>query len=54
MGIQSVVDEGNERSSGVLDDAMCSACEMTVAWMQNQLKQNRTQDQILDYVNEVK
>ncbi|KAG8635181.1 aspartic proteinase [Manihot esculenta] len=45
MGIQSVVDERN--------DAMCSACEMTVIWMQNQLRQNHTQDRILNYVNEL-
>ncbi|KAK9268284.1 hypothetical protein L1049_010727 [Liquidambar formosana] len=54
MGIESVVDEKNSgKSSGVLRDAMCSACEMTVVWMRNQLKQNQTQDRILDYVNEL-
>lgn len=51
-GIESVVDEKDGRSSG-LNDAMCSACEMAVVWMQNQLKQNQTQDRILNYVNEV-
>ncbi|CAN1222701.1 Aspartic proteinase A1 [Linum grandiflorum] len=30
MGIQSVVDEGNERSSVASNDARCSACEMAV------------------------
>jgi endogenous inhibitor of DNA gyrase (YacG/DUF329 family) len=39
-------------SSGILD-AMCPGCEMAVVWMQNQLKQNQTQDRILNYVNEV-
>lgn len=55
MGIESVVDEKNTaKSSGILEDARCSACEMAVVWMQNQLRQNQTQDRILNYVNEVK
>lgn len=52
MGIESVVDENAGKSSG-LHDAMCSACEMAVVWMQNQLRQNQTQERILNYVNEV-
>lgn len=54
VGIKSVVDENNRESSGGVSDAMCSACEMTVVWMQNQLRQNQTQESILDYVNQVK
>ncbi|KAL9452128.1 hypothetical protein AB3S75_008010 [Citrus x aurantiifolia] len=53
MGIESVVDESNGKSSGVLNNAMCSACEMAVVWMQNQLQQNQTQENILHYVNEL-
>lgn len=53
MGIESVVDENNGKSSGILHDAMCPACEMAVVWMQNQLKQNQTQDVILKYVDQV-
>ncbi|KAF8391571.1 hypothetical protein HHK36_023877 [Tetracentron sinense] len=54
MGIESVVDEKNGgKSSGGLRDPMCSACEMTVVWMQNQLKQNQTQERILSYINEL-
>lgn len=52
MGIESVVDEKASRSAG-LHDAKCSACEMAVVWMQNQLRQNQTQDRILNYVNEL-
>ncbi|KAJ8550197.1 hypothetical protein K7X08_033904 [Anisodus acutangulus] len=52
MGIESVVDEKAGRSAG-LQDGMCSACEMAVIWMENQLKQNQTQDRILNYVNEL-
>ena len=49
IGIESVVsDNGVVRS-----DAMCSTCEMAVVWMQNQLRQNQTQERILNYINEV-
>ncbi|KAL3576024.1 hypothetical protein D5086_021307 [Populus alba] len=53
MGIQSVVDKGNDKSSGVLGDATCSACEMAVFWMRSQLQQNQTQDRVLDYANQL-
>ncbi|PSS10378.1 Aspartic proteinase [Actinidia chinensis var. chinensis] len=53
MGIESVVEGKNGDRSGGLHDAMCSSCEMAVVWMQNQLRQNQTQDRILDYVNEL-
>ncbi|KAK9209759.1 hypothetical protein WN944_002127 [Citrus x changshan-huyou] len=53
MGIESVVPENNHRASGGFHDAMCSTCEMAVVWMQNQLKQNQTQERILNYVNEL-
>ncbi|XP_059286072.1 aspartic proteinase [Lycium ferocissimum] len=52
MGIESVVDEKAGKSSG-RNDAMCSACEMAVVWMQHQLGQNQTQERILNYVNEL-
>ncbi|KAF5185673.1 Aspartic proteinase [Thalictrum thalictroides] len=54
VGIKSVVYENNgDKLSGGLSDAMCSACEMTVVWMQNQLEQNQTQDRLLSYINEL-
>ncbi|XP_042478322.1 aspartic proteinase-like [Macadamia integrifolia] len=53
-GIESVVDEKNGgKSSGVLGDSMCSACEMAVVWIQNRIRQNETADNILNYVNEL-
>ncbi|CAK9146872.1 unnamed protein product [Ilex paraguariensis] len=52
MGIESAVDEKGGRSAG-RSDAMCNACEMTVVWMQNQIRQNQTQEGILKYVNEL-
>ncbi|KAK8607991.1 hypothetical protein V6N13_023449 [Hibiscus sabdariffa] len=45
MGIESVVEESNSRSSGFRDNA--------IVWMQNQLRQNQTQDIILRYVNQL-
>ncbi|GKV39586.1 hypothetical protein SLEP1_g47341 [Rubroshorea leprosula] len=53
MGIASVVDENNQKASSGLRDATCSACEMAVVWMQNQLRQNQTEDHILNYINEL-
>ncbi|XP_030542831.1 aspartic proteinase A1-like [Rhodamnia argentea] len=53
MGIESVVDAKDKKVSARLTDEMCSACEMTVVWMQNQLRLNETQDRILSYVNEL-
>lgn len=54
MGIESVVNEKLEKKhDGGLHDASCSACEMAVIWIQNQLKRNETEDQILNYINEV-
>ncbi|KAL6848679.1 hypothetical protein ACP4OV_021262 [Aristida adscensionis] len=50
-GIQSVVDDEAGKSNGLRSDPMCNACEMAVVWMQNQLAQNKTQDIILNYIN---
>nr|AAC34854.1 senescence-associated protein 4 [Hemerocallis hybrid cultivar] len=51
MGIESVVNGNVDKS--VASDAMCSACEMAVVWMQNQIKHNKTQDLILNYINQL-
>ncbi|KAL4270122.1 hypothetical protein GQ457_HM000310 [Hibiscus cannabinus] len=53
MGIESVVNENAGKASGSLGDSMCSACEMAVVWMQNQLNKNQTAEHILDYVNQL-
>ncbi|WOK97283.1 aspartic proteinase oryzasin-1 [Canna indica] len=49
LGIKSVVDDKVEK----FNDGMCSYCEMAVMWMQNQLKLNKTLEQMLDYMNEL-
>ncbi|KMZ70101.1 putative Aspartic proteinase [Zostera marina] len=48
MGIETVVGHNNLQS-----DAMCNVCEMTVVWMRSKLSQNQTQENILNYVNEL-
>ena len=54
MDIKTMVDDAEEKSPGSLRDSGCSLCEMAVVWIQNQLRQNMTQDRILDYANQVK
>ncbi|KAK2447872.1 aspartic proteinase [Trifolium repens] len=49
MGIESVVQPTDRVSSGGRQDASCSVCEMAVVWMQNQLKQNQTEERIINY-----
>src|SRR5574337_474953 len=51
MGIESVVDNTTQKSSNGLRDVMCNACEMAVVWAQSQLKDEKTQDQILNYID---
>ncbi|XP_019093418.1 PREDICTED: aspartic proteinase A2-like [Camelina sativa] len=53
MGIESVVDKENMKSSSSLRDAGCLPCEMAVVWIQSQLRQNMTQERIVNYVNEI-
>lgn len=53
MGIEMVNEKLEKKHDGGLRDASCTACEMAVIWIQNQLKHNKTEDQILNYVNEV-
>ncbi|VVA91004.1 unnamed protein product [Arabis nemorensis] len=51
MGIESVVKMENGTLSSGLGDAQCTACEMTLAWIQYQLKQGMNEEQILNFVN---
>jgi phytepsin len=52
-GIKQVVEKENGEGSSVGDSPLCTACEMLVVWVQNQLKQKGTKERILDYVNEL-
>lgn len=46
--IESVV-EKQKRGS----DLFCTACEMAVVWIQNQLRENKTKELILNYANQL-
>lgn len=50
--IKTVVEKENswEASSG---DVLCTACELAVVWVQNQLKQKETKETVLNYVNQL-
>ncbi|WOK97886.1 aspartic proteinase oryzasin-1-like [Canna indica] len=52
-GIESVINEKEDVSASLHKDAMCNACEMAVIWMQNQLRQNQTEERILEYINQL-
>nr|GMD07312.1 aspartic proteinase A1-like isoform X1 [Ipomoea batatas] len=49
--IEMVVGKDNEGKSS--SDPMCTACEMAVVWMQNQLKQKVVKEKVFDYVNQL-
>jgi len=49
-GIASVVDKDEAL---LKNDPGCSVCEMAVVWAQNQLRQNRTKEQIDAYLNQL-
>nr|ABI78942.1 aspartic protease [Ipomoea batatas] len=49
--IGMVVEKDNEGKSS--SDPMCTACEMAVVWMQNQLKQKVVKEKVFDYVNQL-
>ncbi|CAL9179193.1 unnamed protein product [Musa hybrid cultivar] len=53
LGIKSVVDNQVEKLDSGLSNGMCSYCEMAVVWMQSQLTQNKTLEQVLNYLNEL-
>jgi hypothetical protein len=48
-GIESVVGTENLGSN-----VMCSACQMAVVWIENQLRENKTKELILQYANQVR
>lgn len=49
-GIESVVER---ESKAHADPLFCTVCQMTVIWIQNQLKQAQTKEYVLDYVNKL-
>ncbi|GLT88468.1 hypothetical protein SLE2022_064930 [Rubroshorea leprosula] len=51
--IKTVVEDENMEGLEAGNSVLCTVCEMTVIWMQSQLKQKQTKDKILSYVNEL-
>jgi len=51
--IASVVDKQESVSKGLGNDPGCAVCEMAVVWAQNQLRENRTREQIDAYLNQL-
>ncbi|KAJ3676019.1 hypothetical protein LUZ60_003431 [Juncus effusus] len=47
--IESVVESAKQKGS----DLTCTACEMAVVWMENQLRENKTKERILAYANQL-
>ncbi|XP_062143911.1 aspartic proteinase-like isoform X1 [Alnus glutinosa] len=52
-GIETVVEKENRKVSSPGNDLSCAFCEMAVIWIQNQLREKGTKDQVLKYVNEL-
>ncbi|XAR55361.1 Phytepsin [Bertholletia excelsa] len=53
MGIESVLEKNSENLESTRGNAMCTACQMMVVWIQNQLRSNQTEERILDYINQL-
>ncbi|XP_074585513.1 aspartic proteinase-like [Curcuma longa] len=50
--IQSVV-EKEKREASANGNVLCTACEMAVVWIENQLRKNQSKERILAYVNQL-
>ncbi|XP_028108746.1 aspartic proteinase A1-like [Camellia sinensis] len=50
--IKTVVEENNEKISPG-DDLLCTACEMLVVWVENQLKAEEAKETVFNYVNQL-
>lgn len=53
MGIESVLDERSNNTDSTYEKSVCSVCKMVVIWIENKLKLNQTEAQILKYINEI-
>jgi phytepsin len=51
--IKQVVQNENVSESPVKDELLCTACEMMVIWIRNQIKQSGTKDKVIDFVNKL-
>ena len=51
--IEMVVEQKKEKHTEVGQDLLCTACELTVAWIGTELMQNKTKGRVTEYVNKV-
>ncbi|CAL5341036.1 unnamed protein product [Camellia sinensis] len=51
--IKTVVEEENKEKVSAGDDLLCTACEMLVVWIQNQLKDKETKETVFGYVDQL-
>lgn len=53
-GIASVLEKSGEKDTmSSISDGMCTACQMAVVWVQNQIARNQTKEQIKAYMNQL-
>ncbi|KAI7752076.1 hypothetical protein M8C21_003758, partial [Ambrosia artemisiifolia] len=52
MLIESVVDKNNGKSSSI-QDHICSLCESAVIWVENKIKRNETEQDIINHVDQL-
>lgn len=49
-----VLDNDNTGGASIGENPLCTACEMDVVWMKNQLNNQGIKKKVLDYVNQVR
>ena len=53
-GIASVLEKMHEKETLLsITDGMCTACQMSIKWVQNQIARNQTKEQIMTYLSQV-
>ncbi|KAK9139039.1 hypothetical protein Scep_008720 [Stephania cephalantha] len=52
-GIEMVVDKQSMEGSANGQDILCTACEMAIVWIQNEIRLNQTKELVFKYVNEL-
>ncbi|EYU19381.1 hypothetical protein ABFS82_02G085200 [Erythranthe guttata] len=51
--IAMVVEKETSEGASVSENPLCTACEMAVVWMRNQLNNQQVKEKVLDYVNQL-
>ncbi|KAK9161878.1 hypothetical protein Syun_008219 [Stephania yunnanensis] len=52
-GIEMVVDKQSMEGSANGQDILCTACEMAIVWIQNEIRLNQTKELVFKYVNKL-